>query len=183
MINGVEIIAEVKTMSPFGFTAQESWDSLFRLADRISDMIAIHTDPHWGGSFGLIAKARRLTEKPILAKGIHPQDHEVRNALQHGADFVLVVGRVPDIPLENILIEPLSLGELANLPQGCKVVWNSRDLSTGGLKKETFEQARRLWNGWLCQASNICSLKDIKDGADAVLVGSHLREFFDSSQQ
>jgi len=58
-----------------------------------------------------------------------------------------------------------------------KVVWNSRDLSDGGLKKETFEEARRLWKGWLCQASNICSVADIQDGADAVLVGTHLEEF------
>jgi hypothetical protein len=66
---------------------------------------------------------------------------------------------------------------LSKIPEKFKVVWNARDLSNGGLKKETFEQARKIWKGWLCQASNIMSIKDIKKGADAVLVGSHLEEF------
>ncbi len=60
------------------------------------------------------------------------------------------------------------------------MVWNSRDLLTGKLKDETFEQARKIWKGWLCQASNIKSIHDIKEGANAVLVGTHLRDFVNS---
>jgi len=118
-----------------------------------------------------------LTSKPILAKGIHLADSDVQKALGAGADFVLVVGRIPLVNLDKCFIEPKSLEELKNISKGCKVVWNSRDLSNGNLKKETFEQAREIFDGWLCQASNIKSSKDIKKGADAVLVGANLEEF------
>ncbi len=63
-----------------------------------------------------------------------------------------------------------------------RVVWNSRDLQTGKLKidldkNETWEEARKLYRGWMCQASNIKTLKDVHKDADAVLVGEHLQEF------
>ena len=40
-----------------------------------------------------------------------------------------------------------------------------------------FEQAREIWKGWLCQESYLRTVKDIKPGADAILVGSYLEEF------
>jgi indole-3-glycerol phosphate synthase len=175
-----EIIAEVKTVSPYGFRSSKSWDELFTIAESVGDIISIHTDARWGGSFDLIKKAKSLTDKPILAKGIHAMDAEVGKAMDAGADLVLVVGRLPKTGLERCLIEPLDLKGLATLPAGTKAVWNSRDLSTGGLKSESFAQARALWKGWLCQASNIRTVGDIAQGADAVLVGSHLPEFADS---
>jgi hypothetical protein len=75
------------------------------------------------------------------------------------------------------LFEPYTLNQLKNIPTSRKIVWNSRDLKTGGLKSETFEEARGIFKGWLCQASNIKTVKDIKEGADAVLVGTYLEEF------
>ena len=100
------------------------------------------------------------------------------SAVEAGADFVLVVGRVPKIYLEKCLVEPTTLAELKALPKTVKrVVWNSRDLQTGGLKKETFTEARAIWDGWLCQASNIRSVADIEKGADALLIGTHLETF------
>lgn len=178
MTNGITLIAEVKTKSPFGFQSKKSWDELFELAERVGDMISIHTDPRWGGSFELIRKARAKTKKPILAKGIHATDDEVQQAIELGADFVLVVGRLPKVHLEKCLIEPLTLAELKALPKTVKkVVWNSRDLKTGGLKTETFAQARAIWKWWLCQASNIKTIQDIQTGADAVLVGENLETF------
>ncbi len=180
MKKGPILIAEVKTQSPFGFKSDKSWDELFVLADTVGDIISIHTDPRWGGSFELVAKAKGLTKKPILAKGIHATDADVQKAIDAGADYVLVVGRVPAIHVEKCLIEPLTLAELAALPENLKAVWNSRDLSTGGLKKETFEEAREVFRGWLCQASNIRTKADIKEGADAVLVGECLAEFSQS---
>jgi indole-3-glycerol phosphate synthase len=195
MINGVTLIAEVKTQSPFGFRAKKSWDELFAVAEKVGDIISIHTDPRWGGSFDLIKKARAMTKKPILAKGIHATDEEVKRAIEAGADFVLVVGRVPSyddsspigigrlpaVYIEKCLIEPLTLSELKALPKNVeRVVWNSRDLNTGGLKKETFEEARKVWKGSLCQASNVKTLFDVKSGADAVLVGEHLEGFVNS---
>jgi indole-3-glycerol phosphate synthase len=172
-----QIIAEVKTHSPFGFRSKKSWDELFAAADEIGDIISIHTDPRWGGSFDLVKKARALTKKPILAKGIHETDEQIKKAVEAGADHVLVVGRMPGVYLEKCFIEPLTLDELASIPSHLKAVWNSRDLSTGDKKLETFEQARALFKGWLCQASNIRSIGDIKEGADAVLIGQGLLEF------
>ena len=177
MINGVQIIAEVKTKSPFGFKSNRTWEELFKIAEGVGDIISIHTDPRWGGSFDLVERAKKLTSKPILAKGIHSRDEDIIKAISKGANYVLVVGRVPKIFFDRCLIEPLNFKQLKEIPQKCKVVWNSRDLSSGKLKKETFEQARKIWRGWLCQASNIKSIRDIKEGANAILVGSYLEEF------
>lgn len=171
------IIAEVKTQSPFGFKSQKSWDELFAIANKVGDMISIHTDARWGGDFSLVTKAKSLTDKPILAKGIHATDEEIQKAIDAGADFVLVVGRIPKIHLDKCLLEPNTLEELSKIPKDVKAVWNSRDLETGGMKKETFKQAREIFPGWLCQASNIKTPADIEKGADAVLMGTHLEEF------
>ncbi len=78
------------------------------------------------------------------------------------------------------MIEPNTLEELRALPKNLKVVWNSRDLKTGGLKKETFKEARAIFPGWLCQASNIETLGDMEVTADAILVGTHLSRFVES---
>jgi indole-3-glycerol phosphate synthase len=177
------IIAEVKTHSPFGPVtndSNQSWDELFELANKVGDIISIHTDPRWQGSFDLVRKARKLTDKPILAKGIHATDDEVRLAVKAGADYVLVVGRYPRAYQRRCMIEPKSIEELRTIPNWFKIVWNSRDLDTGGLKTETFEKARNEFSGWLCQASNIRTKADILPGADAVLVGTHLLEFANS---
>lgn len=183
MYKPTQIIAEVKTESPFGFKSDKTWDELFVIAEKFGDIISIHTDSRWGGSFDLITKAKSLTNKPILAKGIHATDEDVEEAIKAGADYVLVVGRIPNIHLENCLIEPNTLEELQKIPNNLKAVWNSRDLSTGGLKKETFAQARNLFKGWLCQASNVKSVDDIEEGADAVLIGTHVIEFAKSLQK
>ncbi|MES3030822.1 MAG: hypothetical protein V4697_00200 [Patescibacteria group bacterium] len=175
-----QIIAEVKTQSPFDFKSQKTWDELFQIAEKAGDIISIHTDPRWGGFFDLIKKAKSLTSKPILAKGIHATDEEVQKAIDAGADYVLVVGRIPCIHHDKCLIEPLTLLELKTIPETFKVVWNSRDLLDGGIKKETFEEARAIFKGWLCQASNIKSVRDIEEGADAVLVGANLEGFVGS---
>jgi len=171
------IIAEVKTQSPFGYESGKTWDELFSIANDIGGILSIHTDPRWGGSFELIKKAKAMTDKPILAKGIHASDDEIQKAIDAGADYVLVVGRIPAIHRDKLLVEPLTMEELKTIPPTMKAVWNSRDLSDGRMKKETFAQARTIFPGWLCQASNIRTADDIEDGADAVLVGTHLEEF------
>jgi indole-3-glycerol phosphate synthase len=180
MKNRPLIIAEVKTHSPFGWKSDKTWDELFQTANKRGDIISIHTDPRWHGSVDLIRKAKSLTKKPILAKGIHENDTLIQQAIDAGADWVLVVGRIPKIHIEKCLIEPLTLEELCTIPESLRVVWNSRDLSDGGFKKETFADARKIFKGWLCQASNIKTINDIEEGADAVLVGTNLLEFNDS---
>jgi indole-3-glycerol phosphate synthase len=175
----MHIIAEVKTHSPFGWASTKSWDELFEVAEKIGDIISVHTDPRWHGSFDLIREARRRTSKPILAKGIHATDEEIQRAIDAGASYVLVVGRVPHVHLERCLIEPHSLEELSKIPAELKAVWNSRDLNTGGMKTETFAEARKVFTGWLCQASNISNKSDIDMSADAVLIGTNLMRFKD----
>jgi hypothetical protein len=173
----VEIITEVKTRSPWGYRSNRGWDELFYIADRVGDMISVHTDPRWGGSFDLVKKARSLTDKPILAKGIHATDEHIERALDAGADSVLVVGRRPEIYIEKCLIEPHTLQELGGLPVNLRAVWNERDLETGDRKQVKFNAARAVFAGWLCQASYIRSVSDVHPQADAALVGTYLQEF------
>ena len=174
------LIAEVKTMSPFGFRSKKGWEELFEVANMHGDMLSIHTDPRWGGSFELLARARAMTDKPILAKGIHATDEEVKQALALGSDKVLVVGRLPAVHLERCLIEPYTLAELRSLPPGTSAVWNSRDLETGALKPDDFAAARAAHPGYLVQASNIRTIADVDPTADAILVGQNLEQFIAS---
>jgi len=176
-MNNVQIIAEVKTQSPFGWKSNKSWKELFQVADKIGDIISIHTDPRWGGSFELLRKARSLTTKPILAKGIHENDSDIEKAINIGADWILVVGRIPELYMEKCIIEPFTIDELKTIPENLRVVWNARDLKDGSPKKETFTEARKAFNGWLCQASYIRTLNDVEEGANAVLVGTYLFDF------
>jgi indole-3-glycerol phosphate synthase len=171
------LIAEVKTVSPFGFKSDKDWSFLFDIANEHGDWISIHTDSRWGGSFDLLKHARKLTQKPILAKGIHATDDEIKRAFGSGANYVLSVGRIPPFNESQILFEPKDLGQLSLASANTKIVWNSRDLDTGGKKPETIENARHLWTGWLCQASNVKNKKDICPNVDAVLVGTNIQEF------
>jgi len=175
--NGVSIIAEVKTESPFGYRSKHSWEELFDVADSIGDMLSIHSDPRWGGSFELIKRARMLTKKPILAKGIHASNDDIKRALEAGADLVLVVGRIPAVHLEKCVLEPMSLQELGTYLPNARVLWNARNLSDGKAKKETFSEARQAFPGWLCQASFIKMPSDIDPQADAALIGTDLMAF------
>jgi len=185
MYDGKQIIAEIKTQSPSGFVSRYSWDEIFHMASENPhvDMLSIHTNPRWGGSLELIRKARALTNKPILAKGIHETDEEIMDAVQAGANFVLVVGRVPKVHKNICLLEPYTVEEIKEYPVNTVVVWNSRDLKAlpqEAFKKETLYDVRLVWKGMLVQASNIQKKEDIHPLADAVLVGSHLIEFLDS---
>lgn len=177
MYQNITIIAEVKTQSPFGYTSEKSWDGLFRIAEKIGDIISVHTDPRWGGSFEILRRARALSRKPILAKGIHATDGEIKKAVDLGADWVLVVGRIPKVYIGRCIIEPLDLKELKTIPEDFRIVWNARDLANGNLKTETFAEARKIFKGWLCQASYIKTVADIQKEAQAVLVGTHLCNF------
>ncbi len=174
------LIAEVKTQSPYGFTSSQSWDELFDIAHEHGDMISIHTDPRWGGSFELIKRAAKRTTKPILAKGIHEDDKDVIQALEYGASSVLVVGRLPSEDLlDKCLIEPRHLVQLGTLieqvPSDQRFVWNSRDLNSGRARDlAEYNFARKVWGGWLCQASNIAAPEDIQHDANAILVGEYL---------
>lgn len=179
------LIAEVKTDSPFGYHSDKSWDELFEIASSVGDMISIHTDERWGGSFDLLSRAVNLSEKPILAKGIHESDDEVRRALDLGAHAVLVVGRLPNPePVTRCLLEPTDLNQLAKFTsvteRDQRYAWNRRNLANGTARDVSeYSTARTICTGWLCQASMIVGPKDVEPTADAILVGENLAQFAD----
>ena len=191
----IVLIGEVKPSSPSGFMSPYSWRKLFDLANESPcvDMISIHTDPRWEGSFESLKEARALTEKPILAKGYHATDRELRDAFNYGADRVLVVGRIPNISLADFCYyEPLNLEQLHAFPVLAgshrinTVVWNARDISNPEIeryKTESINEARKLWPKQLVQASAIRSLADIAPEADQILVGSYLPQFLRSLEE
>lgn len=169
------LIAEVKTQSPYGYVAENSWDQQFAIADAVGDWISVHTDDRWGGSLDLVRKAAALTDKPILAKGIHERDEQLNDAFEAGAQFALVVGRY--VHDGRILVEVTDTSMLVQLPHTTKVVWNQRDLTTGRRRVIPFKAVRGLWPGWLCQASLLHSRDEIDPRADAALVGQYLTSF------
>ncbi len=177
------VIAEIKTQSPFSsWVSPHPFEKLLDAAVEVGDIISVHTDPRWGGSFELLTEIKKAVgKKPVMAKGLHNTDALVRRAFNAGADFVLSVGRAPSVYPAKCFVEPYSLDQLGIFPENTLLVWNSRDVRNNGIPKtETFEQARKLWPGFLCQASFIRSIDDVKRGADAVLVGTHLLEFAES---
>lgn len=182
---GQLLIAEVKTKSPFGWEAEESWEERFAIADEYGDWVAVHTEEAWGGSFELLEKARAKTNKQLLAKGIHATDESVERAIAAGADAVLVVGRLPRIYRDKCLIEPSNLYELRKLSlSGLRMVWNSRDVETGEPKTDpttkreiSFHDALSVYPRTYCQASYIRTPAEVHPEAKAVLVGTHLPEF------
>lgn len=176
------VILEVKTKSPYGFKSDKTWDELFEIAEKHADIISIHTNPWWAGSFDLIQKARLLTDKPILAKGFHYNDSDIERAVSCGADYVLVVGRTPDVHKDKLLIEPISFEDLKDIPEDYKIVWNKRNLLDGSIKNEDIEDARDQFGGWICQASMIEKAGDIDPDVDAVLVGENIESFVNSLQ-
>jgi hypothetical protein len=135
-------IAEVKTQSMFGFQSKHSRFKLFDTALEYGDWVSIHTDARFGGSFDDIYMARRETNKPILAKGFHCSDDDVKKAYDMGANYVLVVDRYSHFnesyPRNTEPIFEISkLEDIDHLidPSNYKVVFNGRNLETGIGKK------------------------------------------------
>lgn len=169
-------IAEIKTQSPTGFRSPLGFYYLRDLAVKHGDWISVHTNGLWGGDFEAIPLVRAVTNKPILAKGLHSTDDDIQRALDKGADYVLVVGRYPaDKYMDKCLIERHAQFEpLA----GVKYVCNSRDVSTGdyytyGEQMVLLDRCLDRGN-WTCQASGISSHHCIDPRVDAFIVGENL---------
>ncbi len=151
-------------------------------------MVSIHTHARWDGSFALLGEAVLLAQaagKPVMAKGFHADDKDLERAFALGAANALVVGNRPiraDLR-DRCFVEPYSLEDLQLLPPDTRAVWNSRDLRTMGLKKQTFSQAREVFDGFLIQASNISTLSDIHPEADGVIIGRYLPEVREEMRQ
>lgn len=155
-------------------------------AIRHGDWISVHTNALWGGDYDAISFVRQYTNKPILAKGIHGTDDEIRRALDHGATYVLTVDRYPDkdkIHPSNILLEISNTNVVENNIRDnyylrySKYVCNSRNLRTG-LPKKAWELDFYINSGvWTCQASGIKSPEQVDQRVNAFIVGEHLVDF------
>ena len=176
------IIAEPKIQSPFGYKSDKSFIELLDIAEEVGDIISVHTDHAWGGSLGSLGLVRKHTKKPILAKAPYLFDWQVQQCIDLGADYVLSIAYENMKNSHQIMWEPLSLYGLSSVLKTLilppkKIVWNSRKLNDGTRKKETIEDVRKIWKGWLCQASNIRTWDDVHPDVDAILVGEHLPQF------
>lgn len=177
-------IAEVKMQSPYGYKAENTFYNLLEIAVRNGDWISIHTNPLWGGSYEALEFARRFTNKPILAKGIHSHNDNIKKALDYGADYVLIVDRLPTSDFTKCLIE-MTYNDAERLldssfGQELKFVTNSRNLKTGELSTYNENLGKYLANDnckWVCQASGILSPRDVNPNVNAFIVGENL-EFF-----
>lgn len=198
MIDNKIFIAEVKTKSPFGYESKHSFFELFDLACEYGDWISLHVDALWGGDYKTLSFAKRYTNKPILAKGLHPTDEDIKISLDHGADYILVVDRLPYprpssvkseyYPWEKCLFEMynenLINGNLSLYPQFFKqkFVVNKRKLFNRGTFEKSFIYQEKLNSFidrglWTCQASGIYSTEDIHPKVNAFIVGEHLIDF------
>jgi len=173
----ITLIAEVKPKSPFGWESPIPAMEQLRLCENVGDVVSIHTSEWWGGSWQWLELARKLTAKPILAKGFHPCAADVRRAFDCGADYVLTVGWWNGD--SRCWHECETLQELAST-FAPTAVWNSRNPRTGQHRPERIAQAVRVRDtpfrhqSGLCQASGIRQPLDIEPGVQAVLIGEGL---------
>ncbi len=185
-----KFIAEIKLKSPYGFKSKYSFEGLTRLAIQYGDIISVHTNPLWGGCYEALEYVRRLTDKPILAKGIHSKNDDVRKAFDYGADYVLIVDRFlnnhadgyNEIPLDKIFHEiGVNIQDKIEQYPNLNYVYNGRDLMNSGLGKKYLDwQKYRDKTNWLCGASLLRHPIDVKmfyPECDAFIVGEHLVEF------
>ena len=206
------MVAEIKTMSPHGFKSPYDRNLLQTLAIENGDIVSVHTDARWGSTYYDLRDAAKYTKmrekgQKVLAKGIHPNDDCIKLALQEGADYVLVVGRIPSSEyLPKCWLEPTTVEQLDVMIQtGCdSIVINSRNLRTGKISdvwagmgnrivarhlatdsdKSSAEQVleffKELKGGRkinLVQASNIQTRNDVESWCDGFIVGEHLPQF------
>jgi len=181
-------IAEIKKKSPFGFRSKRTWGDLCKLAIEYGDWVSVHTDHRWGGSFKSLIKVREKTDKPILAKGIHCLDSEIEKALALGADYGLCVGRIPDRIrmnhpewIDKIIVEPNAVFTgLTIMNRSVKVCCNQRDIASGRAYSTNMVDFFRPYQDWICQASMIETVADVREKVDAFIVGEHLETFVET---
>lgn len=180
-------IAEIKTQSPFGMKSNKSFVELMEYAIEYGDWISVHDNALWGGDYEAISFVRRCTDKPILAKGLHATDDDIQRALDHGANYVLVVDRKPRYyeRIKDCLFEYHSFGVAQEARkyyaspynEQMKFVVNDRNLRTGE-KRFVSELEDYIQTGnWVCQASNIKLPCDVDPRVKAFIVGTHLVDF------
>lgn len=162
------------------YKSQLSFHQLLNIANQHGDWISIHDNALWGGDYESISYARLRTDKPILAKGLHSTDDDIQRALDHGANHVLVVGRIPKEDLINTcLLEPLSYTQFIQMHAqhpNARYVINSRNLTSGEQLYLNMNDYTKT-GAWICQASNIYNPSELKPDISAFLVGTYLDSY------
>lgn len=179
-------IGEIKTQSPFGFKSEYSFNHLMNLCIETPqvDWISVHVSAIYGGCLDSIAYVKQFTLKPILAKAVNGSDKLIRQQIEIGAEYSLVVGRIPDLNLVSLNrclleVDPDFAREIRHdYPQHkLRFVWNSRDLRTGERKPMSELEDYLETNEWVCEASGIKSIDNVHPNVSAFIVGEHLVNF------
>ncbi len=181
------IIAEIKHCSPYGYKNPLSSNDQLEICEKVGDIISVHTNELWGGSFDWLRAVCKIATKPVLAKGFHNTIHDVRRARDCGATAVLTVGWHPG---DGTAFGPHCWHEVENLSQllnteASWVVWNARDPRTGERRQDNHKvagyQAYEMGyarefrpTGRICQASMIRGPEDVHPSANAILIGEGL---------
>jgi indole-3-glycerol phosphate synthase len=211
VIDNKIFIAEIKTISPFGFKSNYDYEFLKQLSIENGDWISIHTDPLWGGHFvdivnvknTMLKLSKPYCDRKILAKGIHSKDSDIKRCLDNGADYVLVVGRIPPQGnLSQCLMEPSDHDQLKDLAyidsvnRSAGLVLNRRDLITGYDKwtpvggnfswvthwANSFNELKEKVKVPIYQASGIYSMNEVHPKVDGFMVGQNLPTFIVSTE-
>lgn len=178
------VVAEVKPRSPFGWVNPLSVEAQMKLCREVGDIISVHTNPLWGGSWDLLAEVCKWADRPVLAKGFHDTVHDVRRALDCGATYVLTVGWHPGGELgKRCWFEVENRYQLTNAPEAEWIVLNARCPRTGGRRgvdawndtavDRVLTSPDRLGHR-ICQASMIRGPQDVHPLANAILIGEGL---------
>lgn len=177
-------VAEIKTLSPYGFKSQYSEELLTDLAITSGDYVCVHTDPRWGGGMLKLKTIKqrlinRKQDQKLVAKGIHFSDDYIKAAFDNGADYVLVVGRVPNTYefIDKCWLEPLTPEQYNRFVEvrPDAIVLNFRDLTTG--ERRAWDVEKKPKGIKLIQASHIQHPGDVKTWADGFIVGENLSLF------
>jgi hypothetical protein len=170
------VVAEIKQRSPFtGWVNPLPWRDQLAICEQVGDIISVHTDEMWGGSWRHLVDVRMATSKPILAKGFHPSETHVKACLDilDSNDSVLTVGWDGGQYAARCWMECETVEQLIETASE-RVVWNRRCPRTGAKSEVRPAKARALRDGWLCQASHITAPQDVVPLMEAILIGQGL---------
>lgn len=174
------VVAEIKRRSPYGWVNPLPWECQLAICEEIGDIISVHTSELWGGGWLHLEAVRRRTKKPILAKGFHPCEADVKCSLDCGAEKVLTVGWDGGQYRDRCWFEVETRDQLINAPKGGWIVLNARNPRTGeartslDLKPGKVVSSVDSMGHWICQASGIKGPEDVAEGVDAILIGQGL---------
>lgn len=193
--DGARFILEIKRASPSAGAIRADADpaDLARGYVDVADALSVLCDgPHFGGSLGDLAAARRAFDGPILAKDFFIDVRQVAEARIAGADAILVMlSLLDDVAARAMVAEARGLGMEAlvevhdeaemrrALALGAPLIGiNNRDLRDLSVDLATTERLAKLApDRLLVSESGIANRADVERIAplvDAFLIGSSL---------